>query len=290
MTMRKPAKQHFKTIVISDVHLGSSGAKSKALVRFLKQYSCETLILNGDIIDAWQLKRYGRWRKRHTRFFKLILRMIEKHKTNVIYLRGNHDDFLDQILPLHIGSLSILRDYVYESHGRRFYVTHGDVFDSITSNLRWLAKLGDIGYTFLLWLNKKYNHYRAKQGLPYYSLSQKIKSKVKTAVNYISDFEEQLAALAKSKGCDGVICGHIHCAAIREIDGVLYMNSGDWVESLTALVEDDRGNWQILHYADEQSIAKEVMQESVEETDELDEVESFYVATWLDKMTAPSNF
>lgn len=273
----------FKTLIISDVHLGASASKSKALVHFLKHCRCQLLILNGDIIDGWQLKRYGRWHKRHTRFFKVILRMIERYKTRVIYLRGNHDDFLDQILPLHIGSLSIQRDYILESGNRRFYVTHGDVFDSITSNLRWIAKLGDIGYTFLLWLNKQYNAYRAKRGMPYYSLSQKVKAKVKTAVNYISDFEAQLADLARSKGCDGVICGHIHQAAIKDIDGILYMNSGDWVESLTALAEDEWGNWQIIRYVDEKSMANEIMREEAEEIDESDNWECFYTAHWLNE-------
>ncbi|NBC82986.1 MAG: UDP-2,3-diacylglucosamine diphosphatase [Bacteroidetes bacterium] len=241
---------HYKTIVVSDVHLGTKGSKAKELVRFLKKNSCDKLILNGDIIDAWQLKRSGKWKKKHTRFFKVVLKMIEKSNTSVIYTRGNHDDFLDNVLPLQIGSLSIQKDYVHYSNGKKYWVLHGDVFDSITTNLKWLAKLGDIGYTFLLWVNKIYNNRRVKKGLPYYSLSQTIKQKVKSAVSYISDFEKTLVDLAKAKGYDGVICGHIHHPSIVNCNGIEYLNSGDWVETLSALVEDEDGNWKIVYYTD----------------------------------------
>lgn len=241
-------KTHFKTIIISDVHLGTKGSKAKEIARFLKQYRCENLILNGDIIDGWQLKKSGSWKRKHTRFFNRIIKMIENHKTNVVYLRGNHDDFLDQILPLQIGNLSIQTDMIYESHGKKYFITHGDVFDSITTNLRWIAYIGDVGYTFLLWLNRVVNHYRIKRGLPYFSLSQYIKGKVKSAVSYIDQYEEELAKMAKAKGCDGIICGHIHKAENRYIDGIHYLNSGDWVETMSALAEDDEGNWQLIYY------------------------------------------
>ena len=243
-------KTHYETIIISDVHLGTKGSKAKELVRFLKHVSCNKLILNGDIIDGWQLKRYGKWKRKHTRFFNSILRMMEESSTEVIYLRGNHDDFLDQILPMQVGNLSIQRDYVLESHGKKFFITHGDIFDSITTNLKWIAKFGDIGYTFLLWVNRQYNVYRRKKGLPYYSLSQLVKSKVKSAVTFIDDFENQLTSIALQKKYDGIICGHIHQPAIKEIKGILYMNSGDWVESLSALTEDTEGNWQLVYFAE----------------------------------------
>ena len=145
---------------------------------------------------------------------------------------------------------------------QRFYVTHGDVFDSITTHLKWLAYLGDIGYTFLLWVNKFYNKYRAWRGLSYYSLSQRVKQSVKMAVNYMTDFEEKLTELARSRSCDGVICGHIHHPAIREIDGIKYMNSGDWVETLSALVEDFDGNWSLLYYDQQSIVEKPVKQTS----------------------------
>ncbi|WP_297335105.1 UDP-2,3-diacylglucosamine diphosphatase [Algoriphagus sp.] len=243
-------KTHFKTIIVSDIHLGTKGSKSKEIVRFLKQYRCENLILNGDIIDGWQLKKSGTWKRKHTRFFNRVIKMIDNQKTKVYYLRGNHDDFLDQILPLQIGNLSIQTDMIYESAGKKYFITHGDVFDSITTNLRWIAYLGDVGYTFLLWLNRIVNHYRFKQGLPYFSLSQYVKSKVKSAVSYVDQYETELAKMAKAKGCDGIICGHIHKAEKRIIDGVEYMNSGDWVETMSALAEDHEGNWQLIYYSE----------------------------------------
>ena len=244
-----PVKTHFKTIVISDVHLGTSGSKAAELVSFLKLHSCDTLILNGDIIDGWQLKKYGIWKKKHTKFLRVVMKMMENHGTKVIYTRGNHDDFLDQFIPLQIGKkFFIQREYIFKSGGRKMLVTHGDVFDSITTNLKWLSKLGDIGYTLLLWLNKEYNHYRSRRGLPYYSLSAVVKAKVKSAVSYISDYETELVNYAKNKDCQGVICGHIHQPAIRFYGDILYLNSGDWVESLSALVEDADGEWNLVYY------------------------------------------
>lgn len=241
---------HFKTIVVSDIHLGTKGSKAKEISRFLRQYTCENLILNGDIIDGWQLKKSGSWKRKHTRFFVRILKMIENHQTQVYYLRGNHDDFLDQILPLQIGNLWIQSDMIYETHGKKYLITHGDIFDSITTNLRWIAYLGDIGYTFLLWLNKYVNHHRRKKGLPYFSLSQYLKGKVKSAVSYIDQYEQELTQMAKAKGCDGIICGHIHKAETRMIDGIHYLNSGDWVETMSALAEDHDGNWQVIYYSE----------------------------------------
>lgn len=243
--------KHYRTLVLSDLHLGSKGAKAREVTDFLKQHTCQTLLLNGDIIDGWQLRKYGNsWKKRHTAFFRQVLRHIEHHNTKVIYLRGNHDDFLDAVIPLQIGRhFSLRRDHVLETKtGQRYYVTHGDIFDKITTHLKWLAFLGDVGYTLLLGINKTYNHWRAWRGLPYYSLSQEIKQRVKSAVSYISDFEQELAGLAQAKGCDGVICGHIHQPADRHIGPVHYLNSGDWVESLTALAEDHDGRWHLLRY------------------------------------------
>ena len=244
-------KAHFRTIVISDVHLGTSGSKAKELVSFLKHHSCEKLILNGDIIDGWQLKKYGVWKRKHTKFIRAVMKMIDEHGTEVIYTRGNHDDFLDSFIPLQIGkNLVILRDYVHYSAGKKYFVTHGDVFDSITTNMKWLSKLGDVAYTFLLWVNKVYNNYRTNKGLPYYSLSQRVKGMVKGAVSYIGNYEEELVNLARAKKCDGIICGHIHQPANKYYGDVHYLNSGDWVESLSALVEDFDGEWTLVYYND----------------------------------------
>lgn len=243
-------KTFYKTIVLSDIHLGTKASKAKEVVHFLKHHKCETLILNGDIIDGWQLRKNGKWKKQHSNFFKHIIGLTSKKKCKIIYIRGNHDDFLEEIMPLRIGNFSIRKYYVHYGVHRKYFVTHGDIFDNITTKLKWIAKLGDVGYTFLLWLNHHYNAYREKKGLPYYSLSQVVKAKVKSAVSFISDYENELVKVAKARKCHGIICGHIHQPAIKEINGVEYLNSGDWVESLTALVEDKDGVWKIIYYQD----------------------------------------
>ena len=238
---------------MSDIHLGSKWSKAREANRFLKYHTCDTLILCGDVIDGWELLRGRRekWKRRHTNFIRRLLDI--QHDTHIIYLRGNHDDFLDRILPMRFANITLLRDYIYVSGGRRYYVLHGDVFDHVTSSMRWLAKVGDVGYSLLMWFNRLYNRRRLRRGLPYYSVSQRIKQKVKVSVSYISDFEEHLVRVAAQKGCSGVICGHIHQADKRMVGDILYLNSGDWVESLTALAEDYDGNWSILRYdAEEQ--------------------------------------
>ncbi|PWK25246.1 UDP-2,3-diacylglucosamine pyrophosphatase LpxH [Arcicella aurantiaca] len=268
----KTVKQ-YKTIIISDIHLGSEGSKAKEVTAFLKSVTCETLILNGDIIDGWQLKKGGSWKKKHTAFFRVVLKMIEYQQTKVIYLRGNHDDFLDQIIPFSLGkSFTIQRDYILASGEKRFLITHGDIFDSVTSKMKWLAYLGDVGYTLLLSMNKIYNQYRSWRGLSYYSFSQRIKQRVKEAVNYVSDFEEKITELAKAHHCEGIICGHIHKPDIRQVNDILYMNSGDWVESMTALVEDHSNNWELLYFLHENNV--QILEE---ETDEVVDSESFSV-------------
>lgn len=278
------SRRHFKTIIISDIHLGTAGAKAREIVRFLKYNTCDTLILNGDIIDGWELKNYGSWKVAHTRFFKMVIKMMEECNTRVIYLHGNHDDFLDNILPMHIGRLSILMDYLYESNGKRYYIVHGDIFDSVTTNLKWIAKLGSIGYTFLLWLNKGFNAIRRLFGKQPYSFSQYIKSKVKSAVSPTSNYEKQLTALAKMKNCETIICGHTHKPAMKMIGDIQYMNSGDWVESMSALTEDFEGNWNLVYYKDlpEAHKSLSVTQENaMDEEAEIDKMETFYLANIL---------
>jgi UDP-2,3-diacylglucosamine pyrophosphatase LpxH len=260
-------KTFYKTIVISDLHLGIKDSKAKEVVRFLKYHPCEKLILNGDIIDGWQLKRSATWKKKHTRFFKYLMKQLNKEKTEIIYLRGNHDDFLDEILPFRFGKLSIEREHIHESCGNRYYIVHGDIFDSITTNLRWIAKLGDIGYTLLLRINRIYNQYRMWRGLPYYSLSQVVKHKVKSAVSYIDNYEKELAELAKAKKCDGIICGHIHQPANKMIGDTHYLNSGDWVESLTALAETYYGEWKVIHYTEWLKGVTEMKEEEEDDDD-----------------------
>jgi UDP-2,3-diacylglucosamine pyrophosphatase LpxH len=174
--------------------------------------------------------------------------MMENFGTEIIYVRGNHDDFLDSIMPINFYNLKVVKDFIHESNGRKYYVTHGDIFDNITSKMKWLSKLGDTGYTILLHINRYYNHYRTFRGQSYYSFAQTVKQKVKSAVSYISDFEESLVNLAKTKHCDGVICGHIHHPENKYYGNIHYLNSGDWIDSLSALVEDSPGNWSIVYY------------------------------------------
>lgn len=245
-------QKYYPTIVISDVHLGTEHSKTTQLADFLRTVNCETLILNGDIIDGWQLQKGGRnrWKKEHTDLFKIIMKMMENYNTKVIYVRGNHDDFLDHIAPFSFSNIEIVKDYMHERNGKKYYVIHGDVFDHITSNMAWLAKLGDIGYTFLLWVNRIYNFYRAKKGLQYFSLSQLVKQKVKSAVSYISNFETELVTLAHARNADGIICGHIHQPADKMINDVHYLNSGDWVETMSALLEHEDGTWEVYMHTD----------------------------------------
>lgn len=249
-------QKFYSTIVLSDLHLGTEYTKINELIEFLRTVSCNNLILNGDIIDGWHLQKgwkslKGKWKKEHTEFFKIIMKMMENSHTSIYYIRGNHDDFIEQIAPLHFANFSIVNDLIFESKGKKYLITHGDIFDNITSNMVWLAKLGDVGYTFLLWLNRVYNSYRLKKGYPYSSVSQRIKLKVKSAVSYISNFENELTALAKAKHVDGVICGHIHQPANKMINGIHYLNAGDWVESLTALLQHEDGSWEIYRYEEE---------------------------------------
>ncbi|MEN9634436.1 MAG: hypothetical protein RL077_2840 [Verrucomicrobiota bacterium] len=242
-------KLHVRTVIISDVHLGSVESKVEQVNHFLRHVRCEKLILNGDIIDGWQLRRSGHWTKAHTRFIRIILKKIEKRDTRVIYLRGNHDDILASFLPLDFENLSIVEDHIHEGPRGRYLVLHGDIFDSVTKNFVFLAHLGDWGYTALLRLNRAYNAWRCWRGKPYWSLSRAIKARVKEAVNYISNFEGHIASLARRRQCVGVMCGHIHTSADKMIGDIHYLNSGDWVESLTAIVEHADGRFEVIEFS-----------------------------------------
>ncbi|PTY03184.1 UDP-2,3-diacylglucosamine hydrolase [Opitutaceae bacterium EW11] len=243
-----------KTVIISDVHLGTSDCKIREVNHFLKYTRSERLILNGDIIDGWRLKQTGYWPKAHTRFVRLVLKKLEKRDTDVIYVRGNHDDVLAKFLPLHFENLRIVEDFVHETPRGRYLVLHGDVFDVVTKNFVFLAHVGDFGYRLLLWLNRFYNRWRAWRGKEYYSLSKAVKARVKSAVNHVSNFETHITQLAKARGCAGVICGHIHTAADRMIGSIHYLNSGDWVESLTAIVEHEDGRFELIDFAEFQKL------------------------------------
>lgn len=238
-----------RTVIISDVHLGTPDCKIAEVNHFLRHTRSAKLILNGDIIDAWQLKRSGHWTKAHTRFVRIILKKLEKRDTEVVYLRGNHDDILASFLPLDFEGLRIAEEHVHEGPRGRYLVLHGDVFDTVTKNFVWLAHVGDWGYRLLLRLNRAYNAWRRWRGQEYWSLSKAIKARVKEAVSHVSNFEEHIAQLAHERGCTGVMCGHIHTAADKMIGDIHYLNSGDWIESLTAIVEHWDGRFELVNFA-----------------------------------------
>ncbi len=244
--------EHLKvrTVWISDLHLGTTGCQAKALLEFLREVRCDTLYLVGDIIDGWQLRRSWYWPQAHNDVVQKILRKARKG-TKVVFVPGNHDEFARRYVSHNFGGVEVVEDCIHvTADGRRLWITHGDLFDGVVQCAKWLAYTGDIAYEFVLKLNRWFNRARARLGLPYWSLSRYLKLKVKRAVSYVSDFEVAVAREARKRGVHGVVCGHIHHAEIREIDGVLYCNDGDWVESLTALVEHTDGRLEILDRGD----------------------------------------
>ncbi|MEM9026021.1 MAG: UDP-2,3-diacylglucosamine diphosphatase, partial [Verrucomicrobiota bacterium] len=227
----KKSTLKFRTIFLSDIHLGTLDCKIDEVNHFLKFSHSEKLVLNGDIIDGWSLSRKGGWTKQHTRCIRLILKKLEKRDTEVIYTRGNHDDILTKFLPLQLDDLQIVESHIHHGVDGDYLVVHGDGFDSITTNHKWLAVVGDVGYQTLLKVNRLYNKYRSWRGKEYYSLSKAIKGRVKSAVSFVGKYEEQLQLLAAKHNCRGIICGHIHTPANKQVGDVHYLNSGDWVES-----------------------------------------------------------
>jgi UDP-2,3-diacylglucosamine pyrophosphatase LpxH len=246
----RKTKLKYRTIFISDVHLGVPECKAAQASHFLRNSQCEKLVLNGDIIDAWHLKRSGGWLKSHTHFVRTVLRKMEKENTDIVYLRGNHDDILDRFLPIKLESFQITDEHIHKTPVGDYLVVHGDGFDAVTTHHPWLAKIGSVGYNILLRINRTYNWYRRLRGKPSFSLSQWVKLKVKSAVSFVGRYEEQLQQLAEWKRCKGIICGHIHSPANKLIGSVHYLNSGDWVESLTAVVENFDGTFEVISYAD----------------------------------------
>jgi UDP-2,3-diacylglucosamine pyrophosphatase LpxH len=231
----------YQAIIVSDLHLGTKDSKADEFIEFIETHPTNLLILNGDIIDGWALNRGTKWKKRHTKVISKILKL--SNKTRIIWIRGNHDEFIQEFIGTHLGSIEIREDYklYINNTGENYYIFHGDVIDIFITNYKWLSKIGSIGYDFALWLNRVYNIYRKWRKLPYISISQKIKESVKVATNYVNDFEVTALSMATKKGCDGVICGHIHQPADRMIGDKRYLNSGDWVENMSAICIDNIG-------------------------------------------------
>lgn len=242
--------KYYRTGWISDVHLGTRGSKAAALLRFLREAEFETLYVVGDLIDIWALRRAIYWPQEHNDVLQKLLRKGRKG-TEIIYIIGNHDEFLDRFRG-HYGNMALQKNAVHlTADGRRLLVMHGDELDTVVQNLGWLAHLGDLGYRLLIRCNGLVNFFRRRFGLGYWSLSAYVKAEVKNVVSFIGRFEEAVVRYARDFDVDGVLCGHIHTAAIREIHGVAYYNSGDWVESCTAIVERYDGSMELLHLAEE---------------------------------------
>ena len=233
----------WRTIIMSDLHLGAIQSQTDKILEFLKENKSDILILNGDIIDGWALKSNNKWNNDCSKIFRKFMKRSEKG-TKVIYIRGNHDDFLKPFIPFTLNNIQIVRKYVHTGvDGRTYYCFHGDVLDFVIMKMRWLAVLGGWSYDFIIKLNTVYNYIRNKFNLPYHSLANTIKQSVKGAINFVSDFEDNAKNLTKQKGYDVAVCGHIHYPKLEQD----YMNSGDFCENSTCLVEDYDGKWQIIN-------------------------------------------
>jgi UDP-2,3-diacylglucosamine pyrophosphatase LpxH len=239
----------YRTLFLSDIHLGTRGCQAELLLDFLKHNESEELFLVGDIVDGWRLKSGWYWPQSHNDVVQKLLRKVRKG-ARVVFVPGNHDEFAREFLGMEFGGVEVVDHVIHQTaDGRKFLVVHGDQFDIVVRNARWLALLGDWAYDFAIWINSWFNIARRKCGLPYWSFSKWAKLKVKNAVNFIGDFEVMLAGEARKRGVDGVVCGHIHHAAIRDIDGVTYVNTGDFVESCTAIAEHFDGRLELLHWS-----------------------------------------
>ena len=254
--MQDPAqRRRYRTIFISDLHLGTRGCRSDFLVSFLRSVDCKQLYLVGDIVDGWRLRKSWYWDDGHDEVIRLILQMA-RQGTEVTYIPGNHDELFRDWLGLEVAGVKLMREAEHEAaDGRRFLVIHGDEFDGVIRYAKVIAHLGDWAYDWALAMNRWFNMARRRFGYPYWSLSQWLKRQVKEAVKAIDRFEIALATEAKRRGLQGVICGHIHHAEMRMVQGVLYINDGDWVESCTALVEHADGRFELLDWAKESRLS-----------------------------------
>jgi UDP-2,3-diacylglucosamine pyrophosphatase LpxH len=246
--MKKITGTKYKSVFISDLHLGSKHCNSEKLLEFLDTLNTEKLYLVGDIVDGWRLHKKWYWPKAHNKIVQKLIKISKK--TEIIYITGNHDEFLRTIPNVMIGKVAVENRAIHEGiDGKRYLVVHGDMFDNLmrTKSGRFIMHFGDVAYDGLIYANRMVNAFRSLIGKQPWSLAKFLKRKAKTAANYIGDFETQMAEYCRNKGYDGIICGHIHHASIEEYDGIVYMNDGDWCESCTALVETQTGKWEIIN-------------------------------------------
>lgn len=247
--------RNYRAIWISDVHLGTRGCKAEFLLDFLKSTESDYLYLVGDMIDGWRLRRSWYWPQAHNDVVQKLLRKARKG-TNLFFVPGNHDEFLRDYLEFNFGEVKVRNEVIHQTaDGRKFLVMHGDQFDGVVKYAKWLAHLGDHAYTAALALNHWFNWVRRKLGYDYWSLSAYLKHKVKNAVQFIASFEEAMIDVARMRGVDGIVCGHIHHAELRDYQGICYANDGDWVESCTALVEHYDGHLEIIRWTDQRQLS-----------------------------------
>jgi UDP-2,3-diacylglucosamine pyrophosphatase LpxH len=251
--------KHFRTLFISDIHLGARGSQADRLLSFFRWHDADHIYLVGDIVDGWQLRSGWYWPQSHNDVVQKLLRKARKG-TRITYVPGNHDEFLREYYGTHFGGIEVVENAIHTgADGRRYLVIHGDIFDLVVTQARWLARLGDKAYDAAIIVNRWFNLARRQLGFPYWSLSQWAKLKVKNAVSYIGDYEKTLTAEAHRHGANGVICGHIHHAAIHEQFGMRYINCGDWVESCTAIAERHDGRFEIITWFDADETAVPVL-------------------------------
>ncbi len=244
--MNAPAERQFRAIWISDIHLGTTACQAERLLDFLKHHDSQYLYLVGDVFDGWRLKRGWFWKQSYNDVIQKILRRARKG-CRITYIPGNHDSFARDYDGLQLGGITIRRQTGHTTvDGRKLLVLHGDEFDGVVTTAQWMAHLGSVMYDFTIWLNRWFNRIRRRFGYPYWSLSQWLKHKVKNALMFIDRFEDAVASAARRHGVDGIVCGHIHRAAVRDFGGIAYYNTGDWVESCTALVEHVDGSMEII--------------------------------------------
>tara|TARA_X000001036_G_scaffold33242_3_gene27218 strand:- start:6655 stop:7482 length:828 start_codon:yes stop_codon:yes gene_type:complete len=258
--LKEEAIYSYRTIFISDIHLGTRSCQAEYLLEFIKYTNSEKLYLIGDIIDGWALKKSWYWPQTHNDVIQKLLRKAKKG-TDVKYIAGNHDEIIRKFIPITFGHIKIYNQYVHKTKkGKKYLIIHGDQFDGIMQYAKWISIIGSTAYEWLIKMNSLINYFRKKMGKEYWSLSKYIKFKVKNAVNYISHYEELISQYAKKRGADGVICGHIHHAEIKNIGKIDYLNDGDWVESCSAIVEHFSGEFEIINWIEQRKNILEIIE------------------------------